>query len=125
MAWEMPNIKRRLSPDEETWEIPLLRVTGPSFCTTASERVYITDRAVKSNWAEPGGYRLSGRAAYSRAPSAVSWCCTPRATAQSRSAQVCTSFLFVGMTGLPPGEFSLTSPGTKIPGQVNRNSGSP
>jgi hypothetical protein len=27
-------------------------------------------------------------------------------------------YLFIGMTGLPPGEFSLTSPGTKIPGQV-------
>jgi len=24
----------------------------------------------------------------------------------------------MGMTGLPPGEFSLISPGTKIPGQV-------
>jgi hypothetical protein len=24
------------------------------------------------------------------------------------------------MTGLPPGEFSLISPGTKIPGQVNQ-----
>jgi hypothetical protein len=27
-------------------------------------------------------------------------------------------YLFMGITGLPPGEFSLTSPGTKIPGQV-------
>src|SRR5271169_2915894 len=27
-------------------------------------------------------------------------------------------YLFIGMTGLPPGEFSLISPGTKIPGQV-------
>jgi hypothetical protein len=27
-------------------------------------------------------------------------------------------YLFMGMTGLPPGEFSLISPGTKIPGQV-------
>jgi hypothetical protein len=26
--------------------------------------------------------------------------------------------LFVAITGLPPGKFSLTSPGTKIPGQV-------
>jgi len=29
-------------------------------------------------------------------------------------------YLFIGMTGLPPGEFSLISPGTKIPGQVTR-----
>jgi uncharacterized damage-inducible protein DinB len=29
-------------------------------------------------------------------------------------------YLFIGMTGLPPGEFSLISPGTKIPGQVRR-----
>jgi hypothetical protein len=27
--------------------------------------------------------------------------------------------LFVAITGLPPGKFSLTSPGTKIPGQVS------
>src|ERR1700681_2927276 len=27
-------------------------------------------------------------------------------------------YLFIGMTGLPPGEFSLISPGTKIPSQV-------
>jgi hypothetical protein len=27
-------------------------------------------------------------------------------------------YLFMGMTGLPPGEFSLISPGTKNPGQV-------
>jgi hypothetical protein len=27
----------------------------------------------------------------------------------------------MGMTGLPPGEFSLISPGTKIPGQVKFN----
>jgi hypothetical protein len=26
----------------------------------------------------------------------------------------------IGVTGLPPGEFSLISPGTKIPGQVNQ-----
>jgi hypothetical protein len=26
------------------------------------------------------------------------------------------------MTGLPPGEFSLTSPGTKKPGQVSMSS---
>jgi len=32
---------------------------------------------------------------------------------------ICSGFyLFIGMTGLPPGEFSLISPGTKIPGQV-------
>jgi hypothetical protein len=30
-------------------------------------------------------------------------------------------YLFMGMTGLPPGEFSLISPGTKIPGQVTEN----
>jgi hypothetical protein len=29
----------------------------------------------------------------------------------------------MGMTGLPPGEFSLISPGTKIPGQVTLNHG--
>jgi hypothetical protein len=28
-------------------------------------------------------------------------------------------YLFMGMTGLPPGEFSLISSGTKIPGQIN------
>jgi hypothetical protein len=28
----------------------------------------------------------------------------------------------MGMTGLPPSEFSLTSPGTKKPGQVNLQS---
>src|ERR1700693_5922241 len=28
-------------------------------------------------------------------------------------------YLFMGMSGLPPGEFSLISPGTKIPGQVS------
>jgi hypothetical protein len=33
-------------------------------------------------------------------------------------------YLFIGMTGLPPGEFSLTSPGTKIPGQVTPQSDS-
>src|SRR5579863_6662219 len=27
-------------------------------------------------------------------------------------------YRFIGMTGLPPSEFSLISPGTKIPGQV-------
>jgi hypothetical protein len=26
----------------------------------------------------------------------------------------------IGITGLPPGEFSVISPGTKIPGQVNQ-----
>jgi hypothetical protein len=32
---------------------------------------------------------------------------------------ICSAlYLFIGMTGLPPGEFSLISPGTKIPGQV-------
>jgi hypothetical protein len=29
----------------------------------------------------------------------------------------------MGMTGLPPGEFSLISPGTKIPGQVRWKDG--
>jgi hypothetical protein len=27
----------------------------------------------------------------------------------------------MGMTGVPPSEFSLTSPGTKIPGQVKEH----
>jgi hypothetical protein len=31
-------------------------------------------------------------------------------------------YLFIGMPGLPRGEFSLTSPDTKIPGQVKQSS---
>lgn len=31
-------------------------------------------------------------------------------------------YFFMGMTGLPPSEFSLSSPGTKNPGQVNTKS---
>jgi uncharacterized protein YecE (DUF72 family) len=43
-------------------------------------------RAVKPSLVEPAGYRPPGQTAYSRAPSAVSWCCTPPATSQSRFA---------------------------------------
>jgi hypothetical protein len=35
------------------------------------------------------------------------------------NATICSGlYLFIGMTSLPPSEFSLISPGTKNPGQV-------
>ena len=62
-------------------------LTCPRFCTTASERVYITARGCETGLGSPGGYRPPVPAACSPEPSAAVLHWTPIAIFQKLSAR--------------------------------------
>jgi hypothetical protein len=59
---------------------------------------------------------VKGSAIAERHEQLVEFVIVPSAT-QNPDSDLTGLYLFMGMAGIPPGEFSLTSLGTKIPGQ--------